>query len=73
MKTLGGILLAICILIAGLSGLCSLVVLVNEAGSGYNNMSEAVMIVMMFGGIPFVIGIGLIFLGRHLIKSAGTV
>ena len=68
MKTLGGILLGIGILIAGLSGLCSLVFLATEATSPYTNLSEMFGMVMMVGGIPFVIGVGLIFLGRHLIK-----
>ena len=70
MKTLGGILLGIGILIAGLSGLCSLILFVTELTSSHSNISESIMIILMFGGIPFVIGIGLVFLGRHLIKTA---
>ena len=68
MKTLGGILLGVGILIAGLSGLCSLIFFATEATSSHSNWSEVLMMDLMFGGIPFAIGVGLIFLGRHLIK-----
>ena len=72
MKTLGGILLGIGILIAGLSGLCSLAMFVTELTSVHSNMSETTMLILMFGGIPFAIGVGLFFCGRQLIKSAGA-
>lgn len=72
MKLLGGILLGIGILIAGLSGLCSLVMVLGEATSSHSNLGEMISIVMMVGGIPFVIGIGLIFLGRRLIKLGNS-
>jgi len=71
LKTLGGILLGIGILIAGLSGLCSLVLFLTEATSSYSNMEDLLAMIMGFGGIPFALGLGMIFLGRHLIKSAG--
>ncbi|MEO6718345.1 MAG: hypothetical protein ABIM50_14005 [Novosphingobium sp.] len=72
MRTLGGILLGIGILIAGLSGLCSLIFFVTEATSPHSNLSDVAMMDLMFGGIPFAIGIGMIFLGRHLIKLGKT-
>ncbi|MDG2004068.1 MAG: hypothetical protein P8J20_12125 [Novosphingobium sp.] len=70
MKILGGILLAIGILIAGVSGLCSAVFLwpVDTSDVYHASMVGAVAVI---GGIPFLIGIGLIFLGRHLLKSTG--
>jgi hypothetical protein len=71
LKTLGGILMGIGILIAGLSGLCSLVLLVTEATSSYSNMEDVIAMILGFGGIPFILGLGMIFLGRHFIKIAG--
>jgi hypothetical protein len=70
MKSLfGGILLAAGILIAGVSGLCSLVIL----GMGVTEPSGVVdmlPIVLLVGGIPFLIGLGLFFLGRAMIRAA---
>jgi hypothetical protein len=39
--------------------------------SPYNKMEDLIAMIMGFGGIPFAIGLGLFFLGRHLSKSAG--
>ena len=72
MKTLGGILIGVGILIAGLSGLCSLVFFATEVTSPYTPFSELMSYLLFVGGIPFAIGIGLIFLGRHLAKSSRT-
>jgi hypothetical protein len=74
MKTFfGGILLAIGILIAGASGLCSLTMLVSALGNlhGHEEFSGAGMlpVIAIFGGIPFVIGLSLFFAGRSLIRS----
>lgn len=69
---LGGILIGIGILIAGLSGLCSLVFFATEVTSPYTSFSELMSYVLFVGGIPFAIGIGFIFLGRRLTKSART-
>jgi len=70
MKSLfGGILLAAGILIAGVSGLCSLVIL----GMGLTEPSgivDVLPIVLLVGGIPFLIGLGLFFLGRSMIRAA---
>jgi hypothetical protein len=70
-KTLGGILLGIGILIAGLSGLCSLVFFATEITSPYTKTGDLIAMLLGFGGIPFAIGLGLIFLGRHFTKLAG--
>jgi len=72
MKTLGGILYAVGILIAGLSGLCSLIFFATEVTSPYTPFSELMTYLFAFGGIPFIIGLGFLFVGRRLIKSAGT-
>jgi len=67
MKTLlGGILLALGLLIAGASGLCSLTVL---AMSTSGQMGEMVPMVLLFGGIPFLIGAGLVYAGRAIVRS----
>lgn len=65
MKVFGGILLAVGILIAGVSGLCSLwgiISMISEPGM--------IPIVLLVGGIPFAIGIGLVFAGRALLRSS---
>ena len=75
MKTFfGGILLAIGILIAGASGLCSVAFLVATLGSAARSgdaFSGAGMVpmVVIVGGIPFFVGVGLIVAGRALIRS----
>lgn len=67
----GGILLAIGILIAGASGLCSLYFI--GSGLTYGGSSDELLsdlpLVLMVGGIPFAVGVGLIFSGRALIRS----
>lgn len=61
-NVLGGLLIAIGFLVAGLSGLCSLIFLVSEP--------DAIGLVALVGGIPFVVGLGLFFLGRSVLRSA---
>jgi hypothetical protein len=63
----GGILLAVGILIAGASGLCSLVVLFSSGEFGGGGMLGAVL---LFGGIPFALGAGMALGGHALIKHA---
>ena len=67
----GGILLAIGILIAGLSGLCSLIVVFGSLANG--QAVDALGMALVFGGIPLAIGVGLIFAGRALIASGKNV
>lgn len=70
MKTLfGGILLAIGLLIAGASGLCSLTIL----GMGLSESGGLVTLLPMVavvGGIPFAFGLMLFFGGRALLRQA---
>jgi phosphate starvation-inducible membrane PsiE len=66
---IGGILLAIGMLVAGLSGLCSLVFFLTEVTSPYTSTSDLISYLLMFGGIPLAIGLGMLFLGRYLIKT----
>ncbi len=69
MKALfGGILLAVGILVAGASGLCSLAVLVMGLSDPAGVMTVLPMIVVV-GGIPVAIGLGLFFLGRSMLRS----
>ncbi|HET6941626.1 MAG TPA: hypothetical protein VFH89_05655 [Sphingomicrobium sp.] len=63
----GGILLAVGILIAGGSGLCSLAILF---GSGEFSGLEMLPAVLLIGGIPLLIGVGMAFGGRALLRSA---
>jgi hypothetical protein len=64
---LGGILVAVGILIAGGSGLCSLMVLF---GSGMGGDLSILPIVLMIGGIPFLVGAAIAYGGHRLIRSA---
>jgi hypothetical protein len=64
----GSILLAIGILIAGASGLCSLVFLVSMMSSRGGGIG-ALPLVLLVGGIPFAIGAGLFLAGRSLIRG----
>jgi hypothetical protein len=62
----GGLLIAVGLLLAGGSGLCSLMVLFSSGEmSGFGMWP----LVLMFGGIPFALGVGLILGGRALIRS----
>jgi len=64
-QLLGGILIAVGILIAGASGLCSMVALF-----GMGNGANILPLVLLIGGIPLAVGVGLIFGGRALIRRA---
>jgi hypothetical protein len=66
-QVFGGILLAVGILIAGASGLCSLAILLESGQYSGAGMLPAVLI---FGGIPFAIGVAIAFGGYALIRSA---
>jgi hypothetical protein len=64
---LGGILLAIGILIAGASGLCSLVMFAGAFTE--SDPGSTIAMVTIVGGPPFLIGVGLFLGGRALLKS----
>ena len=70
MKTLfGGLLMAIGLLIALLSGLCSAVFLAKLArGSEFNG--AGLMIVVVVGGMPLLGAVGMFFGGLTLVRSA---
>jgi hypothetical protein len=70
MKIIGGLLLGIGILIAGVSGLCSLALLSESSTWSGPASGESLGIIAMIGGLPFLFGVGLVFLGRHLLRQA---
>ena len=64
----GGLMLAIGILIMTGSGLCTLFII----GSGLSTMQigEALtMLPLIVGGIPFLIGLGMFYGGRSLLRN----
>lgn len=63
-RVLLGLLIAAGILIAGLSGLCSLMLLGESADS------EGVMMVLLVGGLPFGMGVMLAVTGVVLLRRA---
>jgi hypothetical protein len=69
----GATLLGCGILIAGLSGLCTLALMFSILVDSSAASREELMYLpaaLIFAGIPFVMGIGLYFIGRHLIRTA---
>ena len=69
-KFFGALLMAIGLLIATLSGLCSaafLMSLANDRSGQFNG--AALMLVSVVGGIPFLGGAGMFFGGLTLIRS----
>ncbi len=70
MRIIGGILLAIGILVAGVSGLCSLLLLTEQSSWSGPAAAESLTIIAVVGGIPFLVGLGIVFLGRHLLRTA---
>ena len=65
-EVLGGILMAVGILIAGASGLCSLTVLFSSGEFAGPSMWPAVLLI---GGIPLAAGAGIAYGGYALIRS----
>ena len=71
-QVFGGILLAIGILIAGLSGLCTVLVVGGELISpshGPENFTGDIGADLVMGGIPFAIGFAMAFGGWKLLNS----
>lgn len=65
----GSILMAVGILIAGASGLCSFVFVMSALGPP-SNIKIDLPIIFFVGGIPFVIGLAVFFGGRALVRQA---
>ena len=67
----GGILMALGILVAGLSGLCTLIFVglsLFATGSG-SGVVQGVLGSLLSGALPILIGVGLILAGRALLKK----
>ena len=71
MRLAGGLLLAIGLVIAALCGLCTGIFLINALVSS-GSEAEFGLLALIIGGIPTLIGIGLVFLGRHLLRKAAV-
>jgi hypothetical protein len=72
MKDTVGMLLQGCgILVAGLSGLCSLLLGIDELSrtSRGPDSFDMVPLLLIFGGIPFLIGLAMFFGGRALRRA----
>ncbi len=63
----GGCLIAAGVLIAGLTGLCSIALLMNGI---ITDPLGALGGIALYAGIPFAIGIGLVMAGRNIIRRA---
>ncbi len=81
-RLLGGILLAAGILIATLSGLCSLVFLYTMVGAppgqefgarGFDGLLSSLVLIGIFGGPPIGLGALLIFFGRRVLRRSRAV
>ena len=70
-KVFGGLFVAVGILVAGLSGLCT-ILMFTESSSPETYTAESLGIVAIFGGIPFITGATFIWLGIYLIKNASA-
>lgn len=73
MKFFGGLLMALGILIATLSGLCSaffLVMVVGDSGGGEFSGPSMLPVVAVIGGLPCLSGVGMFFWGRWLLRRA---
>ena len=71
-KLFGSLLLGCGIIVAGLSGLCTLL-FAGSALLGPSNGQDAMSVIpaaLLFGGIPIGIGIGMFFGGRALLRAA---
>jgi hypothetical protein len=66
-RLLGGIVMAVGILIMTGSGLCSLAVMGGAAWNG-GGSTGVLPFVLIIGGIPFAIGFGLFRLGRWIMR-----
>lgn len=65
-KLFGALLMTAGGLIAGLCGLCSAGVLIMTVADGANGIGSSILLALIFGGPPIVIGLGLFLWGRSL-------
>lgn len=67
-ELLGGCLQAVGILIAGVTGLCMLILIAGI--NSWHSFIDTIGAVMLYAGIPFLIGIGLFMGGRSMVRGA---
>jgi ABC-type Fe3+ transport system permease subunit len=65
-KLFGGLLMAVGGLMAALCGLCSAGVVVMSGANGLGGVAAMMMMALIFGGPPIVIGVGVFLWGRSL-------
>lgn len=71
-RLVAGLLLAIGVLIAGLAGTCSGLLLVSRLFYLFHDPLRALtgsLPILLIGGLPLLIGIGLIRLARHMLRE----
>lgn len=72
-RVAGGLLMGCGIIFAGLSGLCTLLVagsaLMESGSQDAQEILGMIPAVLIFGGAPVAIGVGMFFLGRYLLKT----
>lgn len=68
-RLVGGVLIAVGILIMTGSGLCSLAIIVSVIGSR-SPESGIAFLALLIGGLPFASGLAMFLRGRHLIRAA---
>jgi len=68
-QLIGGIIMAMGVLIAFLSGMCSFFIMTGDLTGKREDLLSTLPTVLIFGGIPYVIGIGLFFAGRAILSS----
>ena len=65
----GGLFIAVGILIAGASGICSLYVLITPDGELGDRLSM-LPLVLIFGGLPLALGVAIALAGRSIVRQA---
>lgn len=68
-KVAAGLLIGIGILVAGASGLCMALMLPGAVSGTDYLLSGMTGTILLLGGVPFALGVGAVFLGRHLLKN----
>lgn len=68
-RTLCGILIGVGILVAGLSGLCSVMVILSAMPLSPIDLREGLPIVLLVGGVPFALGLLAVWGGRRMLRN----
>lgn len=65
-RLFGALLMAVGGMMAGLCGLCSAGVVALSGANGVGGVAPAMMLVLIFGGPPIVVGVALFIWGRSM-------